>query len=71
MKILFSLLLIYFVVCFNSTANAQDSTERNKQIVEIANKINKYYIFEDVANQLSKKLKLEIELKTFDNLTDA
>ncbi len=71
MKKLFSLLLIYFVVCSNSTANAQDSNERNKQIVEIANKINEYYIFEDVANQLSKKLKSEIELKTFDNLTES
>nr|WP_199156040.1 S41 family peptidase [Pedobacter sp. ASV2] len=39
--------------------------------MEIADKINEYYIFEDVANQLSKKLKSEIDLKTFDNLTDA
>ena len=70
MKKVFNLLLIYVVICFNSKANAQDFTERNKQILEIADKINEYYIFEDVANQLSKKLKSEIDLKTFDNLTD-
>lgn len=71
MKKVFNLLIIYVVICFNSKANAQDFTERNKQILEIADKINEYYIFEDVANQLSKKLKSEIDLKTFDNLTDA
>jgi len=71
MKKVFNLLLIYLIICFNSKANAQDFTERNKQILEIADKINEYYIFEDVANQLSKKLKSEIDLKTFDNLTDA
>ncbi|WP_316848152.1 S41 family peptidase [Pedobacter psychrodurus] len=71
MKKVFNLLLIYVVICFNSKANAQDFTERNKQILEIADNINEYYIFEDVANQLSKKLKSEIDLKTFDNLTDA
>ncbi|WP_131539680.1 S41 family peptidase [Pedobacter nototheniae] len=71
MKKVFNLLLIYVVICFNSKANAQDFTERNKQILEIADKINEYYIFEDVANQLSKKLKSEIDLKNFDNLTDA
>jgi C-terminal processing protease CtpA/Prc len=71
MKKVFNLLLIYVVICFNSKVNAQDFTERNKQILEIADKINDYYIFEDVANQLSKKLKSEIDLKTFDNLTDA
>ncbi|KRT13063.1 hypothetical protein ASU31_26580 [Pedobacter ginsenosidimutans] len=71
MKKVFNLLLIYVVICFNSKANAQDFTESNKQILEIADKINKYYIFEDVANQLSKKLKSEIDLKTFDNLSDA
>lgn len=71
MKKVFNLLLIYIVIFFNSKANAQDFTERNKQLVEIADKIQEYYIFEDVANQLSKKLKSEIALKTFDNLTDA
>lgn len=70
MKPVFNLLLIYVVICFNLNANAQDLTQRNKQIIEIADKINEYYIFEDVANLLSKKLKSEIELKTFDNLTD-
>lgn len=70
MKILFNLLLVSIVSCFNLKANAQNLTERNRQIVEIADEINKYYIFEDVADQLSKKLKSEIELKTFDNLTD-
>ena len=70
MKIFFNLVLLYFALYFNLTANAQDLTERNKQIVEIADKINEYYIFQDVANQLSKKLKSEIELKTFDSLTD-
>ena len=70
MKIIFNLLLIHVIICFNLKANAQDLTERNKQITEIADNIKEYYIFEDVANQLSKKLKSEIELKTFDNLTD-
>ncbi|PKB16865.1 S41 family peptidase [Flavobacterium sp. 5] len=70
MKIVLNLLLVSIISCFNLKANAQDLTERNRQIVEIADNINKYYIFEDVANQLSKKLKSEIELKTFDNLTD-
>jgi len=70
MKILFNILLVSIVSCFNLKANAQDLTERNRQIGEIADKINEYYIFEDEANQLSKKLKSEIELKTFDNLTD-
>lgn len=71
MKKVVKLLLIYVAIFFNSKANAQDFTERNKQLVEIADKIQEYYIFEDVANQLSKKLKSEIALKTFDNLTDA
>ncbi|AMA48326.1 S41 family peptidase [Flavobacterium covae] len=38
--------------------------------MEIADKIKEYYIFEDIANQLSKKLKSEINLKTFDSLPD-
>ncbi|MEO5776022.1 MAG: S41 family peptidase [Flavobacterium sp.] len=70
MKIVFNLLLLSLVSSFYLKTNAQDLTERNKQIIEIADNINEYYIFEDVANQLSKKLKSEIELKTFDNLTD-
>jgi C-terminal processing protease CtpA/Prc len=70
MKILFNLLLTFFFISVNISANAQDLTERNKQITEIADNIKEYYIFEDMANQLSKKLKSEIELKTFDNLTD-
>ena len=70
MKTLFNLLLINVAICFNLRANAQDLTERNKQILEMAENIKEYYIFEDVANQLSEKLKSEIELKTFDNLTD-
>jgi len=71
MKILFNLLLISTISCFNLNTNAQNLSERNKEINEIADKINEYYIFEDVASQLSKKLKSEIELKTFDNLTDS
>lgn len=70
MKTVFNLFLICVVICFTSKVNAQDLTERNKQILEIADKINEYYIFEDVADQLSKKLKSEIDLKTFDTLTD-
>ncbi len=70
MKSLFHLLFIYVVICFNVRAQAQDLTERNKQILEISENIKKYYIFEDVAHLLSEKLKSEIELKTFDNLTD-
>ena len=70
MKILFKLVLVGITSCFSLEVNAQNSAERNRQIVEIADKINQYYIFEDVANQLSKKLKSEIELKTFANLTD-
>jgi C-terminal processing protease CtpA/Prc len=71
MKLLLNLILIYILTCFNLKADAQDLAERNKQIIEIADKINEYYIFEDVANQLSKKLKSEIDNKTFDTLTDA
>lgn len=70
MKTLFNILIVYIIICFYPKANAQELTERNKQIVEIADKINEYYIFQDVANQLSKKLKSEIILKTFANLTD-
>ena len=70
MKKIFNILIISAVTIFNFTVNAQDLAERNKQIIEIADKINEYYIFEDVANQLSKKLKSEIELKTFDNFND-
>jgi len=70
MKKVLNLLLIYIIICCNVKANAQDFTERNKEIIEIANKINEYYVFKDVADLLSKKLKSEIELKTFDNLTD-
>jgi C-terminal processing protease CtpA/Prc len=70
MKTKFNLFLFFVIIYFNSNVNAQELTERNKQIIEIAEKINKYYIFEDVASQLSKKLKSEIELKTFDNFTD-
>jgi C-terminal processing protease CtpA/Prc len=70
MKTVFNLFLICVVVCFTSKVNAQNMTERNKQILEIADQIKEYYIFEDVANQLSEKLKSEIELKTFDTLTD-
>jgi C-terminal processing protease CtpA/Prc len=71
MKLLFNLVLIYILTCFNLKADAQNLTERNKQIAEIAAKIKEYYIFEDVANQLSEKLKSEIDNKTFDTLTDA
>ena len=70
MKTTFNLFIFFVIICFYSNVNAQELTERNKQIIEIAEKINKYYIFEDVASQLSKKLKSEIELKTFDNFTD-
>jgi C-terminal processing protease CtpA/Prc len=70
MKKVLNLLLIYIIICCNVKANAQDFTERNKEIIEIADKINEYYVFKDVADLLSKKLKSEIELKTFDNLTD-
>lgn len=70
MKSLFHLLFIYVVISFNVRAQAQDLTERNKQILEISENIKKYYIFEDVAHQLSEKLKSEIALKTFDTLTD-
>ena len=55
MKIVLNLLLVSIASCLNLKANAQDLTERNKQIVEIADKIDEYYIFENVANKLSKK----------------
>ncbi len=71
MKTVFSLVLVHLVICLGLIANAQDLTERNKQIIEIADKIKEYYIFEDVANELSEKLKSEIALKTFDNLSDS
>jgi C-terminal processing protease CtpA/Prc len=71
MRALLNFLLICTAICFSSISKAQGATDRNKQIAEIADSIRKYYIFEDVANQLSEKLKSEIELKTFDTLTDA
>ncbi|WP_430401616.1 S41 family peptidase [Fluviicola sp.] len=71
MKTGISLLLAHLVICFSISVTAQEVTERNKQIIEIADKIKEYYIFEDVANQLSDKLKSEIELKTFDGLSDS
>jgi C-terminal processing protease CtpA/Prc len=70
MKTLFNVVLIYVVFCFNSRANAQDLVERNKQVLEMAENIKEYYVFENVANKLSEKLKSEIELKTFESLTD-
>lgn len=70
MKTSFNLILIYVVFCFNLRAQAQDLTVRNKQILEMCENIKKYYIFEDVANQLSEKLKSEIAGKTFDTLSD-
>jgi C-terminal processing protease CtpA/Prc len=67
--ILSSIILLISIFSFGQST---DILKPNRKIVltEIANKINEYYIFEDVANQLSKKLKSEIELKTFDSLTD-
>jgi C-terminal processing protease CtpA/Prc len=70
MKTLFNQLLIFVFISFSLSGFAQNLTERNKQITEIAANINKYYIFEDVATQLSKKLVSEIDLKTFDTLSD-
>jgi C-terminal processing protease CtpA/Prc len=70
MKTIFKLVVVTFVTCCQLMVNAQDLTERNKQIVEISDKINEYYIFEAVAHSLSEKLKSEIKLKTFDSLTD-
>lgn len=57
-------------ISFSFSCNAQNLSKRNKQIRAIADTINKYYIFEEVANQLSEKLKSEIELKTFDTFSD-
>jgi hypothetical protein len=63
--------IIIFISTFSIGQNA-DISKPNRKIVltEIANKIKEFYIFEDVANQLSVKLKSQIELKTFDSLTD-
>jgi C-terminal processing protease CtpA/Prc len=68
-------IIISYIILLISTFSIGQSTamlKQNRKIVltEIADKVNEYYIFEDVANQLSKKLKSEIELKTFDSLTD-
>jgi C-terminal processing protease CtpA/Prc len=70
MKIIFKRVVIVLAICSQLKANAQNITERNQQIVEIADKINTHYIFEAVAHTLSEKLKSEIALKTFDTLTD-
>ncbi len=70
MKIKFKLVISVLAFCCQLKANAQAVTERHKQILEIADKINAYYIFEEVAHSLSEKLKSEIALKTFDTLTD-
>jgi hypothetical protein len=63
--------IILLISTFSIGQNT-DILKPNRKIVltEIANKIKEFYIFEDVANQLSEKLKSQIELKTFDSLTD-
>ena len=64
------LLLVMMLSYSCNRAIGEISVERNKQLVEIAEKINKFYIFEDRAIALSKNLKFEIENKTFENLSD-
>lgn len=60
--------LLVLIVTLNVAA--QTVTNRNSQIEEIADKIETYYIFENIGNQLSEKLKVEIKNKTFDNLSN-
>lgn len=43
MKILFDLLLVSAISCYNLNVKAQDLTERNKQINEIADNSKGYY----------------------------
>ena len=62
--------IIYIFLIITANINAQTVANRNSQIKEIADKIEKYYILENVGKDLSKKLKSEIQNKTFDNLSN-
>ena len=50
--------------------DSQKFGDRDRQITEMAEKINEFYIFEDIAKNLSQKLKNEISNKTFENLSN-
>jgi len=51
-------------------SESQKSGKRDKQLMKMAEKINEFYVFVDVAKRLSEKLKSEITKKTFENLSD-
>ena len=71
MKIKKGLLLLVIMLSYSCNKSiGQVSDERSKQLVEIAEKINKFYVFEDTAIALSKKIIFEIENKAFENLSD-
>ncbi len=63
--------VIYLLLLLsNLNLKAQTFANRNAQLKEIADKIETYYIFEDIGKVLSKKINLEIENKTFNGLSN-
>jgi len=63
-----SIYLILLTVTLN--INAQTPNNRSVQIKEIADKIEAYYIFENIGSELTKKLNRAIKNKTFDELSN-
>lgn len=63
----YPIILILLFTAFRG--NAQSVSNRSAQINKIADKIETYYIFEDIGKALSEQLKNEGENKTFDGLT--
>lgn len=75
MKYVLTATLIIVIQSFVNAENLTNKSKnlngtRDKQILEISDKIKKFYIFDDIAETLSKKLKSETRKKTFENLTD-
>lgn len=63
--------IVYQIVLLVTlNVQAQTVTDRNAQLIEIADKIETYYIFGEIGKELSVKINLEIENKTFDNLSN-
>ncbi|GLB53975.1 interphotoreceptor retinoid-binding protein [Neptunitalea chrysea] len=63
-----SIYLILLITTLN--INAQTHNNRSAQLKEIADKIEAYYIFENIGKELSQKLNIEIKNKTFDKFTN-
>jgi len=62
---------IYFILFITTlNINAQTLNNRSSQLKEISNKIEAYYIFENIGKELTKKLNIEIKNKTFDKLSN-